>query len=116
MFADRHPILSEQILLIQVFDEFAIHFAGYRDIVVEPAFSCEKVLEEFLIVHVLVKINGLFDEIADRPKEKKCGLQKFRRTIAESIDEFIHVEIFRPGPEIEQTILRRKINWRREED
>src|SRR5437763_1656983 len=76
----------------------------------------EITLEEFLFVHVLVKIDRLFDEIADGSQHEKRGLKKIRRAIAEGIDEFIHIEIFRPAPKIQKAIFRGKINGSREED
>lgn len=98
VFADRHSILSEEVLLIKVFDELTIDFAGDWDVVVEPAFSSEKILKEFVILQVFVKIDRLFDKIADGPKQKERSLEKLRRAITAGIDKFVHIEIFGPAP------------------
>lgn len=100
VFTNRHAILNEEILLIEIFDKLTVHFSGHRDVVVQPAFGGKKIFEKFLVVHVLVKVNGLFDEIADGPKEQKGGLKEFRRAIAKSVDKFIHVKILRLAPKI----------------
>src|SRR5690242_2758575 len=91
VLADRHAVLCQEILLVEIFDELAVDFARNGDVVIEPAFGGEKIFEEFLLVHVFVKIDRLFNKVSDRSKEQERRLKKFRRAIAESVDKFIHV-------------------------
>ena len=53
MAANRKLVLDEQILLIEIFHELPVHFAGHGDVVVEPCLHREIVVDESLVVGVL---------------------------------------------------------------
>src|SRR5262245_18184467 len=100
------------MFLVKVSRELAKNRSGDSDVIVEPGFGRQKVVEKFFLVHVLVKIDRLFDQIAHGTKQQQRGLEKIRRAIAKGINKFVHVEIFPPRPNIEQAIGGAEINRR----
>ena len=77
--AQRHPVFRQQVLLEEVFRKLAIDLAGHRDVVVEPGFHMEIVIDEFVPVDVFHQVDGLFDQVGDRLQHEKGRLEKRRR-------------------------------------
>jgi len=50
--AQRHPVFRQQVLLEEVFRKLTIDLAGHRDVVVDPRFHMEIVIDEFVPVDV----------------------------------------------------------------
>ena len=116
VLADGQSILGQEILLVEIFDELAVDFAGDGDVVVEPHFRGEEIVDEFIVVGVLKKVDRFFDQVSHRVKEQEAGLQEFRRTVSERIDKLVHVEIVRARPEIEQALAGGEIDPRGEQE
>src|SRR5262249_13347645 len=75
-----------------------------------PGFCSEEIIQKLFIVHVFIEMNRFFYEISNWPQQLEGHLQELRRAIAEGIDKFIYVKVFRPGPNVEETVTGRKID------
>ena len=69
MFAHRQAILTQKISLIKILHELTIDLTGNRNIIIEPCFGGQKVVQKFFVVHVFVEVDRLLDEIADRTEQ-----------------------------------------------
>jgi len=114
--AQRHPVFRQQVLLEEVFRKLAIDLAGYRDVVVQPRFHIEIVIDEFVPMEVFHQVDGLFDQVGDGLQHEKGRLEKLRGDVAHGIDELIDIEVTWIGPQIDQALARGEVNAASEQD
>jgi hypothetical protein len=89
VFADGHPPFGQEILLVKVFDEFAVNLARHGDVVLQSGLGGQKIFEIFFVMHVLVEINRFLNEVLHGTKHLKHRLEKLGRTIAKSVHELV---------------------------
>ena len=51
--ADGQAILHQQVLLVEILDEFPEDLARHRNVVVQPGFHGEKLVDVFLVVELV---------------------------------------------------------------
>ena len=71
---------------------------------------------KLLVVEPLQQRDRLLDEIAHRLEQQKAAWRNSGGAIAESVDEGVHVEVPRVGPEVQQALAGGEVDARRQQD
>ncbi len=114
--AQRHPVFHQQVLLEEIFRKLAIDLTGHRNVVVQPRFHMEIVIEEFVPLYVFHQVDGLFDQVGEGLQHEKGRLEKLRGDVAHGIHELIDIEATWIGPQIDQAFARGEVNAASEQD